>query len=237
MPKPLDPKAAGSPHKILIVDDHPVLRQALAKLIKAEPGIELCGSFGTAAEAMTSVAASNPNLVLVGQTLPEKSGLELIKEIRKTNKKVKLLVVSMHEETIFANQVLRLGADGYITKPEDPDEIIHAMRDVLNGHIYISEEILAGPCSNSACPAGRTRHLQDYLSDSELKILELLRPGKNQPGDRSQIAVQQPQGQPILPGDKTKTPAQKPERADPLCRVLGRKIGKARQPGGGTRAT
>ena len=178
MPKPLDPKAAGSPHKILIVDDHPVLRQALAKLIKAEPGIELCGSFGTSAEAMATIAASHPDLVLVGQTLPEKSGLELIKEIRKTNKKVKLLVVSMHEETIFANQVLRLGADGYITKPEDPDEIIHAMRDVLNGHIYISEEILAGPCSNSASPAGRTRHLQDYLSDSELKILELLGQGK-----------------------------------------------------------
>jgi DNA-binding NarL/FixJ family response regulator len=179
MPKPLDPKAAGSPRKILMVDDHPVLRQALAKLIKAEPGIELCGSFGTAAEAMPSIAASNPDLVLVGQTLPEKRGLELIKHIRKTNKKVKLLVVSMHEETIFANQVLRLGADGYIMKPEDPDEIIHAIRDVLNGHIYISEEILAGPSAkNGRLPAGRAKHLQDNLSNSELKILGLLGQGK-----------------------------------------------------------
>jgi DNA-binding NarL/FixJ family response regulator len=179
MAKPVERQTTPSPGRVLIVDDHPVFRQGLAQLIQGEPDLQLCGSVGTAAEGLASIAKTDPDLVLVDLTLPDKSGMELIKAIRKTNKRVKLLVVSMHDETLFANRVLRLGGDGFIMKQEDPDEIIHAIRDVLNGHIYISEEILSGPAGGSERPARKKKDRPlDQLSDSELEILELLGQGK-----------------------------------------------------------
>ena len=135
---------APAPRKVIIVDTDPVFRQNLTKSIGGETDLQLCGSVATAAAGLIDLASTGPDLVLLNLALTDKSGLELIKQIRKTNKKVKLLVISMHDETVFANQVLRAGGDGYIKKDEDPDEIIHAIRDVLNGHIYISEEIVSG---------------------------------------------------------------------------------------------
>jgi DNA-binding NarL/FixJ family response regulator len=182
MSKTSQPSDPSLSRKIVIVDDHPVFRKGLAQLIDSEPDLKVCGSAGTAAQGLKAIEKTDPDLVLVDITLPDKSGLELIKEIPKVSKRTKILVVSMHDEALYANRVLALGGDGYIMKQEDVDEIVHAIRDVLNGHIYVSEEVLAGGSKTAKKPnisQGRERPI-DRLSDSELEMLELLGHGKSE---------------------------------------------------------
>ncbi|MBK5292604.1 MAG: response regulator transcription factor, partial [Acidobacteriia bacterium] len=117
---------------------------------------------------------------LVDITLPGRSGLELIKKLRAENRQIKLLVVSMHDEALYADRVLRAGGDGYIMKQEDPEEIIHAIRDVLAGHIYVSEEVLNSGAKAAPKPAATAKSQAiDQLTDMELEVLELLGRGKN----------------------------------------------------------
>jgi DNA-binding NarL/FixJ family response regulator len=130
-------------------------------------------------------------LVLVDIGLPGKNGLDLIKEIRVSNRSVKLLVVSMHDEALYADRVLRAGGDGYVMKQQDPEEIIHAIRDVLAGHIYVSDEVMA---STGKAPALRTptttpRHKLEALADEDLEVLELLGRGKSEPEIARQLRV------------------------------------------------
>ncbi|HYG35673.1 MAG TPA: response regulator transcription factor [Clostridia bacterium] len=166
--------------KIFIVDDHPVFREGLSQLVGSEEDLEVCGSAGSFGEALEGLANCKPDLVLVDITLPDKSGLELIKAIRTKDRKVKLLVVSMHDEALYANRVLRIGGDGYIMKQEGPAEIINAIHDVLEGHIYVSEEVMVGAGKAPAPkPIKQPVRLLDALSDSELEILELLGRGQS----------------------------------------------------------
>lgn len=177
MAKLLKSKPAGRQHRIFLVDDHPVFRDGLAKLINAEPDLTVCGEAGDARQALKSIRKLKPALAVVDLSLPGKSGLELIKEIRASSKQeIKLLVVSMFDEALYAQRVLRAGGDGYIMKQEDPQEIISAIRDVLAGHIYVSEDVFEStqPKRNPETPA---RGL-DLLTDSELEVLEALGQGK-----------------------------------------------------------
>jgi DNA-binding NarL/FixJ family response regulator len=170
----------GSParQRVVVVDDHPVFREGLMQILRAEPDLEVCGQAGDAEHALKVVRQTKPGLVLVDLTLPGKSGLELIKELRATKQKVKLLVVSMHDEALYANRVLRAGGDGYVMKDEGPEEIVQAIHDVLNGHIYVSERVVQN--RRAAVPAkatGRKERALDRLSDAELEVLELLGQG------------------------------------------------------------
>jgi DNA-binding NarL/FixJ family response regulator len=167
---------------VFIVEDHPVFREGLAQLVKAEQDLTVCGQAGDAAQALRAIARLKPDLVLVDITLPGKSGLELIKELRSQNSQSKLLVVSMHDEALYADRVLRAGGDGYIMKQEDPEEIIHAIRDVLGGHIYVSEQVMASrsTISQERRSKAKTRPLE-RLTDSEIEILALLGQGKSNP--------------------------------------------------------
>ena len=169
-----------SPQRIYIVEDHPVFREGLVQIISGEKDLRVCGEAGDADHALEAIARLKPDLVLVDITLPGKSGLELIKELRSQDSKVRILVVSMHDEALYADRVLRAGGDGYIMKQEHPEEIVHAMCDVLGGHTYVSEEVLASTAKASLKPAAKpeTRPL-DQLTDLELNILELLGRGKN----------------------------------------------------------
>jgi DNA-binding NarL/FixJ family response regulator len=118
--------------------------------------------------------------VLVDISLPGRSGLDLIKELRSADCDVKLLVISMHDEALYADRVLRAGGDGYVMKQEDPEEIIQAIRDVLEGHIYVSEEVMEGAASGKRIPhASEKARPLDRLTDSELEILEQLGHGKS----------------------------------------------------------
>jgi DNA-binding NarL/FixJ family response regulator len=180
MAKTLEAHQPGSRRKIFIVEDHPVFREGLVQIISGEKDLSVCGEAGEADYAFQAIARLKPDLVLVDITLPGKSGLELIKELRSRNSKVRILVVSMHDEALYVDRVLRAGGDGYIMKQVDPEEIVHAIRDVLGGHIYVSEEVLASTAKISRKRTSRpeTRPL-DQLTDLELNILELLGRGKN----------------------------------------------------------
>jgi DNA-binding NarL/FixJ family response regulator len=168
------------PWRIFMVEDHPAFREGMVQIISGEKDLSVCGQAGDADHALQAIGRLKPDLVLVDITLPGKSGLELIKELRARKSKVKILVVSMHDEALYADRVLRAGGDGYIMKQEDPEEIVHAIRDVLCGHIYVSEEVLA---SNAKTSRKRTDQPEprplDQLTDLELNILELLGRGKN----------------------------------------------------------
>ena len=165
--------------RVFIVDDHPVFREGLGQMIESEDDLTVCGEAGDAEHALEIIPGSKPDLVVVDITLPGKSGLELIKELRASRCKVKLLVVSMHDEALYADRVLRAGGDGYIMKQEDPQEIVRAIRDLLGGRIYVSEEVMSGRSEDSSPrvsePADRPLA---QLTDTELEVLELLGQGK-----------------------------------------------------------
>lgn len=163
--------------RIFIVEDHPAFREGLVQIINNEEGLTVCGEAGNADEAFAKISQLQPELVLVDITLPGKSGLELIKEIRAAGIKTKLLVVSMHDEALYANRVLRAGGDGYIMKQEDPDELVNAIHDVLDGHIYVSEEVMASRME--AKPTAEKANPLDLLADVELEIMEMFGQGKS----------------------------------------------------------
>ena len=173
-------ESAQSRKKIYLVEDHPTFRQGLIQILNSEKHLTVCGAAGTADQAFPAIVRTKPDLVLVDISLPGRSGLELIKEIRSVDRVVKLLVISMHDEALYAARVLRAGGDGYIMKQEDPDEIVQAIRDVLDGHIYVSEEVLES--TRGGGPSRRSDEITrplDQLTDSELEVLELLGRGKS----------------------------------------------------------
>jgi DNA-binding NarL/FixJ family response regulator len=175
----------AAPRRVFIVKDHMVFREGLVQTIKRQADLIICGQSEGDEKALQDIPRLMPELVLVDITLSGKSGLELIKDVRAQNSKVKLLVLSMHDEARYADRVLRAGGDGYILRKEDPEEIVHAIRDVLGGHIYVSEEVMAGR-PKAAPKRGfepKTRLLSQRL-DTELEVLRLLGQGKT----RSEIA-------------------------------------------------
>ena len=179
MAKPAKTKTAGAQRKIFLVEDHPVFRDGLAKLINSEPDLDVCGEAGDARAGLKGIRKLQPDLAVVDLGLPGKSGLELIKEIRAAKSEAKILVVSMFDEALYAQRVLRAGGDGYIMKQEDPQEIIAAIRDVLEGHIYVSEDVFARTTLKKSSDEEFAGAL-DLLTDFELEVLELLGQGSSQ---------------------------------------------------------
>jgi DNA-binding NarL/FixJ family response regulator len=176
--------------RVFIVEDHPVFRQGLIQMLDGEPDLTVVGYAAEVASALRAIAKQQPDLVLVDIGLPGKSGLDLIKEIRGSNRVIKLLLVSMHDEALYADRVLRAGGDGYVMKQQDSEEIIHAIRDVLAGHIYVSEEVMARVTKGSGRRTIATQGLKlGELTDDELEILELLGRGKSEPEIARQLRV------------------------------------------------
>src|ERR1700741_2558317 len=127
--------------RIIVVDDHPMSREGIVQWIRNEPGLDVCCEAQTAAEALNAVITIKPDLVLTDITLPGKSGLELIKDIHAIAPALPVLVISMHDETLYAERVLRAGASGYVTKQEGGDTIILAIRRILAGQIHLSQRM------------------------------------------------------------------------------------------------
>ena len=177
MAKLLKKQTGGPISRIFLVEDHPVFRDGLSKLLNGEDDLTVCGEAGDARQALKSIIKLQPDLAVVDLGLPGKSGLELIKEIRDLKLVVKLLVVSMFDEAIYAQRVLRAGGDGYVMKQADPQEIVLAIRDVLAGHIHVSEDVFERDLLNQ--PSGKKAGALDLLTDSELEVLELLGHGKS----------------------------------------------------------
>lgn len=184
-------KSASKKGLIFLVEDHPVFREGLAKLLNAEEDLKVCGGTGDPRNAIKFIRRLKPDLVVVDIGLPGKSGLELIKEIRDLKIPVKLLAVSMFDEAIYAQRVLRAGGDGYVMKQEDPEVIVLAIRDVLAGRIYVSESVFTTEIMKA--PATEESSLIDRLTDSELEVLESLGQGRssNEISDQTGLTVKE----------------------------------------------
>lgn len=166
--------------KIVIVDDHPMMLKGLVITLNAEHGFEVVGQFNRAEEALQKADTLKPDLIIVDISLPGMSGLELIKHLISFDENLKILVVSRHEETLYAERVLRAGAKGYVMKQVAAEEMVKAARKILNGGIYVSEEVSEKLLMSMA--GGRKKDSVspiDSLSDRELEVFEMTGQGNN----------------------------------------------------------
>jgi DNA-binding NarL/FixJ family response regulator len=127
--------------RILIVDDHQLLRRGLTALIDNEPDLTVCAAVATQREGLAAIASSRPDLVIVDLSLGEDDGLALLKDIRALHGDLPVLVLTVHDAPVYARQALRAGADGFVTKQEMGETVLLAIRSVLEGEKYISAEI------------------------------------------------------------------------------------------------
>ena len=161
--------------RILIVDDHPLVRSGFVQLISDEPDLEVCGEAADESQALQLVAATAPDLVIVDLSLAGGSGINLIERIKAHHGEVAMLVVSMHDESLFAERVLAAGALGYLNKQEAPSNIIRAIRRVLEGKVYVSDKLterLLDSLTGMAKTPGQSP--MQRLSNRELEVFELI---------------------------------------------------------------
>jgi DNA-binding NarL/FixJ family response regulator len=165
--------------RVLIVDDHPMTRAGLVHVINHQPDMIVCGEAESAGRALDILESSRPDLLLIDITLPGKSGLELIKDVKAMQPELLMLVVSMHEESLYADRVLRAGARGYITKHEGGEKLMQAVRHVLSGRIYVSESMSAHILEifSGGRPTGLERSSIEKLSDREFEVFASLGEG------------------------------------------------------------
>ncbi len=164
----------------MVVDDHPMMLKGLVTTLNAEHGFEVVGQFNRAEEALQRSTELKPDLAVVDISLPGMSGLELIKHLVGLDQNLKILVVSRHEEILYAERVLRAGAKGYVMKQEAGDEMVKAVKKILNGGIYVSEEVSEKLLMGMA--VGQKNLSQspiDLLSDRELEVFEMTGQGNN----------------------------------------------------------
>lgn len=161
--------------RIVLVDDHPLMREGLAEVLRREEDFEICGEAEDRAQALEVIKATRPDLAIVDLALKNSHGLELIKDLSALYPKLRTLVVSMHDEFVNAERVIRAGASGYITKQEATTKILQAVRCVLSGEIYLSEraavQIATKATGRSRGGSGLT---VDGLTDRELQVFELV---------------------------------------------------------------
>ncbi|MEN6421351.1 MAG: response regulator transcription factor [Smithella sp.] len=165
-------------HRILIVDDHPIFRQGLTQLINQEDDLCVCGEADDYQSAMKAIAELKPDMIIVDITLKDMSGIDLIKEVRKFNRVITMLVISMHDESLYAARAFRAGAKGYVMKQEASESIVQAIHQVRSGGIYASpkmtEQILSrfveGPKDSAESPL-------QALTDREIEVFQLIGEG------------------------------------------------------------
>jgi DNA-binding NarL/FixJ family response regulator len=164
--------------RIVIIDDHPLFRKGLEQLIHSDGSFQVCGEAGNAPEAMELIRKIEPDLATVDLSLPGANGIELIKNIRAEFSKLPILVLSMHDESLYAVRALRAGAQGYVMKHEAMANVVHAIHQVFDGRPYLSPEMAAQVITKFVHPASeREADPVDRLSDRELEILELIGKG------------------------------------------------------------
>ena len=168
----------GRAAKVLIVDDHPIVRQGLADLVDQEENLTVCGQAGDPGEALAAIKQLSPDMVTIDISLKESSGIELIKDIQNQYPDLPLLAISMHEESLFAERALRAGARGYIMKREATKKVITAIRKVLKGDIYLSEAMATKVLSKVLSGEKPFASPIDRLTDRELEVFTLLGEGR-----------------------------------------------------------
>lgn len=176
---------ATSKSRLLIVDDHPVVRQGLAELLNQEPDFTVCGQANNAVQGLSAARTLSPDLAIVDLSLRGSSGLDLIKDIHAFLPKLPVLVLSMYDETIYAERALRAGARGYVMKHEAAESVFTAIRRLLAGQFYVSEAMNSRMVHRFASGRAPTpgaadggKDMIDSLSDRELQVLQLIGQGK-----------------------------------------------------------
>ena len=160
--------------KILLVDDHPLVRDWITNLINEEPDFEVCGSAGNAREALGLIETLSPRIVVVDISLDGGSGLELIKDVKAVHPKVDMIVLSMHDEMLYAERAMRAGAAGYVMKRDATDKVLAAIRAVLQGGLYFSNIVNAMLAQKLIQGPGDQPTPVSALSDRELEVFQLL---------------------------------------------------------------
>ncbi len=163
--------------RVILVDDHPIMRHGLAQLIRAEEGLDVIGEAGNAREGLDVVGKLKPDLAVIDLTLPDKNGLELVKDIRAMHPATQCLVLSMHDETMYGERALRAGARGYVMKEEAADQLVTAIHKVLGGGLYVSETLNARMLEQVTGAARSKATGVDSLTDRELEILTMIGKG------------------------------------------------------------
>ena len=181
---------SGKKHRVLLIDDHPLVRCGLAEVISREPDLEVCGEAGDVAEALGEVDRSQPDIAVIDLTLKTGHGIELLERLKTRAPALKTLVSSMHDETLFAERVLRAGAKGYVTKHEPPEVLIRAIRQVLRGELFLS------PAHDQPAVEPRRRRISHAggsgagTVEPRSRGLRDDRPGLDDPADRRPAAPQ-----------------------------------------------
>jgi DNA-binding NarL/FixJ family response regulator len=173
----IDVSASHRKSRILIVDDHPLFRHGIADLINAEPDLEVCGEADNAPAALEGIRTNAPDLATIDISLRGANGIELLKSIKAEHPRLPLLVLSMHDESLYALRALRAGARGYIMKQEALDRVMSAIRQVLRGDLYVSPSMSGRMIEEFVQGASGGSSIADKLTDRELEILQLIGQG------------------------------------------------------------
>lgn len=161
--------------RVFIVDDHPVVRQGVGMLVDQQNDMEVCGDAESGPEALKKIGEIEPDLAVVDLSLKDSSGMELIKDLQVQHPEIRILVLSMHDETFFAERVLRAGARGYITKAESTLKVVDGIRAVMKGEVYLSDGMSSKMISKLVSGYGQPdKPSVDALTDRELEVFELL---------------------------------------------------------------
>jgi DNA-binding NarL/FixJ family response regulator len=164
--------------RVVVVDDHPLFRERLCQLVNDEPDMEVCGEAEGAEQALTLIRSARPDLAVVDIALKSSSGLELVRSFKAFSITLPVLVLSMHEDSVYADRALLAGASGYITKSREATEILMAMRSVLAGKLYLSPEMTADLLKSLGAASIRGPRVIERLTDRELQVLELIGRGR-----------------------------------------------------------
>jgi DNA-binding NarL/FixJ family response regulator len=163
---------------VLLVDDHPIVRQGLQQMIDREADLHVCGEAEEARSALHAIAVLKPDIVVMDISLNGPSGIEILRTIRQTDSKLRVLVLSMHDETVYAERALRAGANGYIMKQEATEKVLVAMRRILAGEVYVSDRVANKMLKQFVGGAPSSRHSPvDDLTDRELEVFRLIGEG------------------------------------------------------------
>ena len=179
---PAEPASAGmrtEKSRVFIVDDHTMFREGLRQLIEHDPGLTVCGDAADAEKGREGIGQTNPDVVIVDITLAESSGLDLVKVLRNEHEDLPVLVVSMHEESLYAERALRAGAMGYVMKNEPAKTVTAAIHSVLRGEMYLSQRMSSSVISRFI--RGESEQAMsplEILSDRELEVFRMLGQGK-----------------------------------------------------------
>jgi DNA-binding NarL/FixJ family response regulator len=164
--------------QVFVIDDHPIVRHGFAQLLSAEPDLAVCGQAADAHAALEALQAVTPDVITVDVSLGSTSGIDLIRDVKQRLPRVAFLVISMHDELLYAERSLRAGAAGYVMKHESTDVIVRAIRTVATGEIFVSSAVslrLVQSWISNGTPRGSSP--LDTLSDREIHVLELMGQG------------------------------------------------------------